>query len=105
MSTKPYDQAFKFLAERDAEALLLLLGDMQPGQEAEIRVLPREVSISTQLPDQPYEVITSGGRRLVHVEAQTAYDANLPERMLEYAIRLWLKYRLPISSYALLLTN
>jgi predicted transposase YdaD len=105
MSTKPYDQAFKFLAEHDAEALLLLLGDMHPGQQAHIQVLPREVSISAQLPDQPYEVTTDGERRLVHVEAQTAYDANLPEGMLEYAVRLWLKYRLPITSYALLLTD
>ena len=57
MSTKPYDQAFKFLAEQDAEALLLLLGDLRPGQPAQIALLPREVSVSAQLPDQPYEVI------------------------------------------------
>jgi predicted transposase YdaD len=105
MSTKPYDQAFKFLAERDPQALLLLLGDMKPNQNADIKVLPREISVSTRLPDQPYEVTSNGERRLVHVEAQTAYDTSIPERMLEYAVRLWVKYRLPITSYLLLLTD
>jgi hypothetical protein len=38
MTTKPYDQAFKYLAEQDAEALLFLLGDLQPGQPAEIEL-------------------------------------------------------------------
>jgi predicted transposase YdaD len=104
MSTKPYDQAFKYLAEQDAEALLLLLGDLQPGQPAQITLLPREISVAAQLPDQPYEVVTAEGRRLVHVEAQTAYDHNLPDRMMDYGLRLWLKYRLPLTSYALLLT-
>ena len=76
MSTKPYDQAFKFLAEQDAEALLLLLGDLEPGEQATIELLPREISVSTQLPDQPYEVVTADERRLVHVEAQTVYGSN-----------------------------
>jgi hypothetical protein len=105
MSTKPYDQAFKYLAEQDAEALLLLLGELQPGQPAQIALLPREVSVAAQLPDQPYEVVTAEGRRIVHVEAQTAYDHTLPDRMLEYGVRLWLKYRQPLTSYALLLTS
>jgi predicted transposase YdaD len=57
------------------------------------------------LPDQPYEVTIGDESEIVHVEAQTAYDPNLPERMLDYAVRLWLKYRLPVRSYVLLLTN
>jgi predicted transposase YdaD len=104
MSTKPYDQAFKYLAEQDAEALLLLLGDVRPGESAQIELLPREVSVAARLPDQPYQVITAGQRRLVHVEAQTEYRRRVPDRMLEYDVRLWLKYRLPITSYVLLLT-
>jgi predicted transposase YdaD len=105
MSKKPFDEAFKYLAEKDAKALLLLLGAIRRGERARIKLLPREVSVSAQLPDQPYEVTTGGNRRLVHVEAQTVYDPNLPDRMLEYAVRLWLRYRLPIASYVLLLTN
>jgi predicted transposase YdaD len=105
MSTKPYDQAFKFLAEADAEGLLLLLGDIQPGEGAQIEPLPREISVSAQLPDQPYKVTIDGKSHLVHVEAQTVYDSGISERMLEYGVRLWLKYRLPQTSYLLLLTD
>jgi predicted transposase YdaD len=92
------------LAEQDAEALLLLLGDLQPGQSAQIELLPREISVAAQLPDQPYEVVTEGERRLVHVEAQTTYPYDLPDRMVEYDVQFWVKYRLPITSYVLLLT-
>ena len=104
MSTKPYDQAFKFLAEQDAEALLLLLGELLPGQSAQIEPLPREISVSAKLPDQPYRITAAGRRRIVHIEAQALYDWLLLERVLEYVVRLWLKYRLPITSYVLLLT-
>jgi hypothetical protein len=92
------------LAEQDAEALLFLLGVVCPGQGAHIGLLPREISVAAQLPEQPYEVITAEGHRVVHLEAQTVYDPTLPERMLDYGLRLWLRYRLPLSSYLLLLT-
>ena len=105
MSTKPYDQAFKYLAEQDAESLLLLLGDLQPGQKATIELLPRELSVATRLPDQPYQVVTERGAHIAHVEAQTVYDSHIPTRMAEYGARLWIKYQLPISSYVLLLTQ
>jgi len=105
LSTKPYDQAFKYLAEQDAESLLILLGYLQPGQRAEIELLPRELGVATRLPDQPYRVVTTQGRRLVHVEAQTVYDSQMPERMADYGARLWMTYRLPLSSYVLLLTE
>ncbi|MGH9850009.1 MAG: hypothetical protein ACREBD_09125, partial [Blastocatellia bacterium] len=59
MSDKPYDQAFKFLAEQDAESLLILLGYLQSGEQAEIEVLPRELRAAAILPDQPYRVLTA----------------------------------------------
>ncbi len=48
MSEKPktYDDAFKLLASQDAEALLLLLGELQPGEKAELTSLERELRIS-----------------------------------------------------------
>jgi hypothetical protein len=49
MSTKPYDQAFKFLAEQDPEALLLLLGAIEPDEQATIELLPREISFGGAL--------------------------------------------------------
>ncbi|HEV8484203.1 MAG TPA: hypothetical protein VGV87_11720 [Blastocatellia bacterium] len=105
MSNKPYDRAFKYLAEQDAESLLILLGYLQPGQPAEIEVLPREIDVSTLLPDQPYRVVIGRDPWIVHVEAQTAYDSRIPKRMAEYGARLWMKHQLPVRSYVLMLTR
>jgi predicted transposase YdaD len=104
MATKPYDQAFKLLAEQDAEALLLLLGVLKPGQRAEIEVLPREVSVAATLPDQPYRVRIEQREEIIHIEAQTRWEDNLPERLVDYDPRLWLRYKLPLRCYILLLT-
>jgi predicted transposase YdaD len=104
MATKPYDQAFKLLAEQDAEALLLLLGVLKPGQKAEIEILPREVSVAATLPDQPYLVRTEMKEEVIHIEAQTRWEDNLPQRLVDYDPRLWLRYKLPIRCYVLLLT-
>ena len=43
---KPYDTAFKYLAEQDAEALLLLLGEIQPGEKVKVTPLERELRAS-----------------------------------------------------------
>ncbi len=102
---KPYDQAFKYLAEEDPRALLLLLGILKPDQKARIKLLPNEVTISAKLPDSTY-LLTMENRkqRLVHIEAQTVYDPQIQRRMAEYAMRLWVKYGLPVESCLLLLT-
>ena len=105
MSNKPYDRAFKYLAEQDAESLLILLGCLRPGQPAEIDLLPREIDVSTLIPDQPYRVVIDGKPSIVHIEAQTVYDSRIPKRMAEYGARLWMKHQLPIRSYLLMLTR
>ncbi|MEW6125542.1 MAG: hypothetical protein AB1757_00650 [Acidobacteriota bacterium] len=69
MSTKPYDQAFKYFAEQDAESLLILLGYLKPGERAEIEPLPLELSVSTLLTDQVYLVRRGGKEIIVHPEA------------------------------------
>ncbi len=104
MNTKPYDQAFKFLAEQDPEALLLMLGAIEPGEQAQIELLPREISVPAMLPDQPYHVTSARGERVVQVEAWTRWAALIPGRMAEYGPLHWFKYRLPVDSYVLLLT-
>ena len=104
--TKPFDQAFKFLAEDDPESLLLLLGVIEAGDEATIELLPREVGMASLFPDQPYLLTRNAEQRIIHVEAQTVWPANMPERTAEYGVLLWLKHRdLPIDSYVLLLTS
>jgi predicted transposase YdaD len=99
MSRKPYDDAFKDLAEQDPEALLRLLDAFPPG--ATVTPLPREVSVQALLPDQPYEVNVAGHRHITHLEAQTYYPDDMPQREVDYSIRLWIKYRLPIYTYVL----
>jgi len=104
MSAKPYDQAFKFLAEQDPQSLLILLGWLKPGQAAQIELLPRELSVSTRLPDQPYRVTTDHDRYIIHIEAQLNWEKQLPQREADYGARLCLGYRLPVISFILLLT-
>lgn len=105
MSEKPktYDDAFKLLASQDAEALLLLLGELQPGEKAEITPLERELRISTKLPDQPYLVVSARG--IVHVEAESWWKNVMPRRMADYGAREWLAYKLPVECFVLLLTD
>ena len=103
MATKPYDQAFKFVAEQDPESLLLMLGAIEPDEKATIELLPREISVAALLPDQPYRVTSGRGDRVVHVEAWTMWDHDIPNRMVEYGPLHWFKYRLPVDSYVILL--
>ena len=105
MNTKPYDQAFKYLVEQDAESLLILLGALKPGEQADIELLPREISVAATLPDQPFRISRADREEIAHVEAQTYWEAAVPDRMADYALRLWLKYQRPITSYVLLLTR
>lgn len=101
---KPYDQAFKYLAEKDAESLLFLLGAL-PENLTSIEVLPPELSFPAVLPDQLYRLTTPEETYLIHIEAQTYWDAAIPQRMPEYAVLAWLKYRLPVFSYVLVLSK
>src|SRR5438128_94533 len=105
MNTKPYDQAFKFLAEQDPESLLLLLGAIEPGEQATSELLPGEISVAAVLPDQPYRIVSARGERIAHVEAQTEWEPAVPMRMAEYGGLHLYKYRLPIDSYVIVLTK
>lgn len=105
MATKPYDQAFKFLAEQDPESLLLMLGAIEPGEQVTIELLPREISMAAVLPDQPYLVTSARGKRVVQVEAWTRWEKEIPDRMVEYGPLHWFKYLLPVDSYVILLTK
>lgn len=106
MSTTPYDDAFKELAERDPAALLLLLGVLRPDEPAQVTVLSRELRAAKQIADQIYLVTSAGITRLIHIEAQTRWEAVMPERVLDYALLIWISYerQYPVESYVLLLT-
>ena len=103
-TSKPYDQAFKYLAEQDAESLLFLLGAL-PEDVISIEVLPHELSFPAIIPDQLYLITTPEGKYIIHIEAQTYWDDAIPRRMPEYGVLAWLKYRLPVLSYVLVLSK
>lgn len=105
MATKPYDQAFKYLAEQDPESLLILLGAIEPDEKATIELLPREISVAALMPDQPYRVTSPRGERVVHVEAWTRWNNGIPGRMVEYGPLHWFKYRVPVDSYVIILSK
>ncbi len=101
---KPFDQAFKYLAEQDAESLLILLGCIRPNERVRIEPVRLELSVSTILPDQAYLVTNRRGRRILHPEAQTQWKKNLLTRIPDYQARFWMAYHLPVHTYVLLLT-
>ncbi len=94
---KPYDSAFKDLA--DAEALLRLIGAWPPG--AKVIPLRPEISAPALITDQPYEVTTATERYIAHLEAQTRWKANVPDRVVRYEAIFWINKQLPVHSYVL----
>lgn len=102
-SQKPFDDAFKDFAEHAAEALLRLIGALPEGGRL-VELLPREVSAQALLPDQPYKIEGAGEPRVVHLEGETRYKANLLERVAGYQTRLWLDHRLPVYTYVIVLS-
>ncbi|HMV81759.1 MAG TPA: hypothetical protein PLD20_09705 [Blastocatellia bacterium] len=96
---KPYDTAFKDLAEQDPEALLRLIGALPEG--ATIKLLPREVTAPALFTDQPYEVTAAAEHFVAHLEAQTYYDDDIPARTVKYDAILWVNTGLPVRSYIL----
>ncbi|MGH9839270.1 MAG: hypothetical protein ACREEM_10845 [Blastocatellia bacterium] len=99
---KPYDTAFKELAEHDPESLLRLVGALPEG--ATVRLLPREVTAPALYPDQPYLVTTKGESFVAHIEAQTYYEEAIPRRTGRYDVILWINTDLPVRSYVLILS-
>ncbi len=99
MDNKPYDSAFKDLADADVEALLRLIGALPPG--ADVRPLRPEISAPALATDQPYEVITATDHYIAHLEAQTRWKANVPDRVVRYEAIFWINKQLPVHTYVL----
>ena len=98
---KPYDTAFKRLAEQDPEALLRLVGALPP--DATVRILPREISAPALATDQPYEVIGENLHYIAHLEEQTRWKPDVPQRIVEYDALFWINFHLPVRSFVLVL--
>ncbi len=50
-------------------------------------------------------MVSTKGERIIHIEAESWYKNIMPGRMANYGAREWMKYRLPVSCYVLLLTD
>ena len=48
-----------------------------------------------------YEVITATDHYIAHLEAQTRWAANVPDRVVGYEAIFWVNKRLPVRSYVL----
>ena len=89
---KTFDSAFKSLAEDDPRGLLFLFAGVPLTEDATIEPLPREVTAPALQVDHVYRVKIGDREWIWHIEVQTHYKSDLPQRMLRYALLLALKY-------------
>ncbi len=102
---KPYDRLFKSLAEDDPRGLLHLFGGLPLEAPAEVTILDRELGLPVLSVDHLYRVRTEASEWLVHLEAQTHYRADVPDRLCRYGVSLALKYGLPIETVLVMLVE
>ena len=101
--SKPYDRLLKSLADDDPRSLLHLFGIVPISDEALVETLPRAVSAPLPEVDHLYAVGAKDGKRLVHLEFQTHYRRDLPDRLTRYVLSLHLQYGLPVQCVLVLL--
>jgi len=73
--------------------------------DVEIVSLPREVLAPALEVDHLYRLRNGQEERLVHLEFQTHYKLDLPDRLVRYSMLLHLKYRLPVACVLVLLAE
>jgi len=90
-----YDQALKQLLTRAHDGFLALIA---PGLAWRGERSP-ELATSARRADLVWEVESGAGERaLLHVELQTKVEADIGERIAEYALRLYRRDHLPIET-------
>ena len=94
----PIDRIFKNTAEIEPRAFLHLFGSLRIDQPAEVRELGREIGLEAVHLDHLYEVRTPLWHGLRHFEFQTRYQTNVPQRLTDYDLYAYLRYKLPIYS-------
>ena len=102
---KPYDSLFKTLAEGDPRGLLHLFGALSLEAEAEVWPVDRELQLPLLAVDHAYRVRHGGREWLIHLEAQTRYEAAMGRRLALYGGALALKFELPIQPILVLLAE
>ncbi len=89
---KNYDSAFKSLADDDPRGLLFLFSGVPLTADVIIEPLPREVTAPALQVDHVYRIKTGDRQWIWHIEVQTHYKSDLPERILRYDLLLAVKY-------------
>ena len=96
--SKPFDATTKELLESDPRAWLELLLGRQLG---EVRILNVDLSTITTEADSVL-LVQEAEPWVVHLEFQTSYDPDLPQRLQRYNTLVNYRQRLPVQSLALL---
>ena len=95
-----YDQALKQLLGQAHDGVLALVAPELRFREA----LSPELSAGMRQADFVWKVARPDGDvGVLHLELQTQADANMGERMADYAVRLWRREHLPVRSVLILL--
>lgn len=90
-----YDQALKRLLTRAHDGFLALVAPdlvWRAERSPELPAIARQADLVWEV-EQP-----GGGRGILHIELQTKAEADIGERLAEYAIRLWRRDQLPVRS-------
>src|SRR5438874_7124480 len=77
----------------------------RPSCQAGVPARVREAELGRRYVDKLVKVWTLDGVEcwvLIHVEVQTARDADFPERMYVYNYRVFDRYNKPVASFAVL---
>ena len=100
MSTKPFDATLKELIEGSAAAWLEILG---PWPFLRVEVVDADVSTVIAATDKVVRVYSDRYDWIMHVEAQSGHEFDLPERTFEYNTLLRRRHKLLVRSVVLLL--
>src|SRR5438552_253185 len=100
MSTKPFDATLKELIEGAAAAWPVLLG---PWPFRRVEVVDADLSTMIAAADKVIRVYGDTYDWLLHVEAQSSHEVDLPKRTFEYNTLLRRRHDLFVRSVVLLL--
>ncbi|MGH9672579.1 MAG: hypothetical protein ACRD44_05310 [Bryobacteraceae bacterium] len=82
-----------------------MLGCLPPGVVARVEPLPRELVMEPLMIDQAWRVESEKGQWVVHLECQSHYKHDVPERFCWYAAALGAIHRLPVEPVLILLAE
>jgi hypothetical protein len=100
-----YDLLFKSLAEDDPRGFLHLFAGRDFDEQVIIEPIPREVGLPVLEVDHAYRVQGEGGSWIEHLEQQTWWKNELPERTAWHGAGLTFKYRLPVRTTMVLISQ